>query len=194
MALLPDGTRVADTSPEVALKRAESAMVQTNYDEALSWYLAAAEQGNSAAQYKLGVLYNEGRGVPRNYAQAARWFRRATEPSHSYPREDLLTLCKAPGVLPADFEKTVIWLHAAAEVGHLQGGAELGVLYDCGLGVPQDRITALMWYDIAAMVSGEDAKARYEDFAAQMNAAEVAEAEDRAQAWLKAFHARGKRR
>ena len=68
----------------------------------------------------------------------------------------------------------------------------MGVLYDCGLGVPQDRITALMWYDIAAMVSGEDAAARYKDFAAQMTAAEATEAEKRAQTWLRAFHARGK--
>ncbi len=190
MALLPDGTRVADSNPEVALKKAESALAHADYDEAFNWYLAAAEQGDSTAQYRLGTLYSKGLGVPQNYAQAARWFRRASQPSHSYPREELLALCETRGLLPAEFEKTVIWLHAAAEAGHLQGGADLAILYDCGLGVPQDKVAALMWYDIAAVVSGEEVKARYNDYAAQMTTAEVAGAKDRARAWLKAFHAR----
>ena len=36
-------------------------------------------QGNADAQFSLGVLYAEGRGVPQDYVEAARWFRRAAE-------------------------------------------------------------------------------------------------------------------
>ncbi len=39
----------------------------------------AAEQRDAQAQYNLGVLYAEGRGVPQDDAEAARWFRLAAE-------------------------------------------------------------------------------------------------------------------
>ncbi len=35
---------------------------------------AAAERGDAAAEYELGVLYANGDGVPTDYALAARWF------------------------------------------------------------------------------------------------------------------------
>ena len=33
---------------------------------------AKAEQGDAAAQYNLGMLYADGRGVPQNHVEAAR--------------------------------------------------------------------------------------------------------------------------
>ena len=34
----------------------------------------AAEQGNAAAQYNIGVMYYKGQGVPQDYVQAHMWF------------------------------------------------------------------------------------------------------------------------
>ena len=34
-------------------------------------------QGNSAAQFNLGVLYENGRGTPKDYAKANMWYRKA---------------------------------------------------------------------------------------------------------------------
>ena len=31
----------------------------------MKWYRRAAEQGNSGAQNNLGIMYNEGKGVPQ---------------------------------------------------------------------------------------------------------------------------------
>ncbi len=39
----------------------------------------AAGQGVASAQYVLGSMYAQGRGVPQNYAEAARWYRKAAE-------------------------------------------------------------------------------------------------------------------
>jgi TPR repeat protein len=39
----------------------------------------AAEQGNATAQFDLGMMYENGRGVPRDDAQAVVWFRKAAE-------------------------------------------------------------------------------------------------------------------
>lgn len=50
------------------LDKAESAKW---YAQAMKWYRKAAEEGNAYAQYKLGEMYNFGRGVPENYAEAS---------------------------------------------------------------------------------------------------------------------------
>jgi len=41
--------------------------------------LQAAEQGNADAQFNLGVMYDNGRGVRQDYAQAMQWYRQAAE-------------------------------------------------------------------------------------------------------------------
>ena len=43
------------------------------YDEAVSWYLKAADRGNARAQEKLGLIYREGLRVPHDYVQAHKW-------------------------------------------------------------------------------------------------------------------------
>ena len=52
--------------------------VPQNYTEAAMWYRRAAEQGDSLAQYSLGLLYDRGFGVPRNIVEASKWLNLAT--------------------------------------------------------------------------------------------------------------------
>ena len=42
--------------------------------QAVHWYTKAAEQGNEWAQYNLGLMYAEGRGVEEDDAQAVYWY------------------------------------------------------------------------------------------------------------------------
>ena len=42
--------------------------------EAASWYRKAADRGDAAAQYNLGVAYDTGQGVPRDPIQAYKWY------------------------------------------------------------------------------------------------------------------------
>ena len=44
--------------------------VMQDYDEALQWYLMAAEQGYGDAQFRLGMMYKEGLGVEEDEAEA----------------------------------------------------------------------------------------------------------------------------
>ena len=39
--------------------------------------ITKAEQGDAEAQYKLGVRYDTGDGVPQDHEEAARWYRLA---------------------------------------------------------------------------------------------------------------------
>jgi TPR repeat protein len=49
------------------------------YDKALAWYILAAMENNSKARNNIGVLYNNGKGVPQNYLCALKWFLKAAE-------------------------------------------------------------------------------------------------------------------
>ncbi|HRX69779.1 MAG TPA: transglycosylase SLT domain-containing protein [Candidatus Competibacteraceae bacterium] len=51
--------------------------VPQNYERAMQLYCAAARRGHVQAQYQLGWMYANARGVARNDAQAAAWFRLA---------------------------------------------------------------------------------------------------------------------
>ena len=43
----------------------------------------AAEQGDAGAQYNLGVIYDNGRGVAQDDKEAARWFGLAAKQGHA---------------------------------------------------------------------------------------------------------------
>ena len=45
-----------------------------DYSEAVRWYRLAADHGNAAAQYNLGISYARGTGVPQDNVLAHMWF------------------------------------------------------------------------------------------------------------------------
>jgi TPR repeat protein len=45
----------------------------------MKWYRLAADQGNADAQFYLGLLYDNGKGVPQDYAEAVKWLRKAAD-------------------------------------------------------------------------------------------------------------------
>lgn len=69
--------------------------VPQNYDWAMQLYCAAARRSHPQAQYQLGWMYANGRGVVRNDAQAAAWFRLAAA-SGDAPAKRMLALVDNP--------------------------------------------------------------------------------------------------
>lgn len=54
---------------------------QSDYDKAFTYYQKGAKAGDSKAEYGLGRLYLEGKGIPANAEKALYWFRRAAHDS-----------------------------------------------------------------------------------------------------------------
>ena len=49
----------------------------------------AADQGDAAAQFRLGLAYRTGRGVEKSDEEAARWYQKAADQGHAgRPREN----------------------------------------------------------------------------------------------------------
>ncbi len=60
-------------------ENAINATEQGNYTLALNLWTKLAEQGDSVAQYNLGVFYSQGLGTTANNYEANRWFRIASQ-------------------------------------------------------------------------------------------------------------------
>ena len=44
-------------------------------DDISNWLHLSKENNDPVAQYNLGVLYGEGKGVPKNYQESIKWYR-----------------------------------------------------------------------------------------------------------------------
>lgn len=63
-----------------------------NFSEAANWYQKAAELGNDAAQYRLGHLYAQGRGVAKDKAKAIEWLEKAAAQGYPNAKYNLVLL------------------------------------------------------------------------------------------------------
>jgi TPR repeat protein len=72
---------VASTSIGLAEPASDSSDDADEDDQSTSVELTRkqAEKGNSTAQYNLGLIYHDGRGVGENFREAAKWFKAAAE-------------------------------------------------------------------------------------------------------------------
>ena len=111
----------------------------------------AAEQGHAEAQYNLGVMYQQGSGVPQNYVEAARWYRRAAEQGDAEAQYNLGSMYFDGLGVPVDGVEAVRWLRMAAEQGDILAQYKLGVTYLYGLvEVRKDYVEAARWSRMAA--------------------------------------------
>ena len=76
-----------------------------------------------------------------------------------------------------------------ATMGEAPAGADtffqLGMMYSVGRSVPLDFVSAHKWFNLAAMRGNANAIRLRREIADQMSAAEVAEAQRAARAWLR---------
>ena len=107
---------------------------------------AAAESGNATAQNRLGLCYNEGKGVTKNIEEAARWYRMAAEHGYIAAQWNLGFLFFENN----NYMEAIPWLRKAAEQGHRYAQYYLGLCYDGGYGVSQNQNEAVKWYRKAA--------------------------------------------
>ena len=73
LLLAASSSVVADFSAGV------EAYLRGDYAVALREFRPPAEQGEAAAQFALGLMYDNGRGVPEDDRQAVLWYRKAAE-------------------------------------------------------------------------------------------------------------------
>ncbi|KAF9545336.1 hypothetical protein EC957_011090 [Mortierella hygrophila] len=58
----------------------------------MEWFLKAAKQGHAASQYRIGLLYKYGEGVPQDYIKALEWYTKAADRRHECAKRQLMVL------------------------------------------------------------------------------------------------------
>ena len=102
------------------------------------------------AYFHLGVMYDNGRGVPQDDAEAVAWYRKAAEQGDADAQTYLGFMYDKGRGVRQDYDEAVTWYRKAAEQGHATAQTNLGVMYEKGRGVPQDDAEAVAWYRKAA--------------------------------------------
>lgn len=158
---------VAANDPIAQLQKGLTLLQNGNEVEAAKYIRLSANQGQPAAQYYLGTLYENGQGVPQDAAQGRKLTELAARAGHRIAMYDLaIYYIEGKGGVTADLSIAAQWFRKAAEFGMTDAQYNLAVLYERGTGVKADPVEAYNWYSIAGAQGDQDAASR----AAQMRA------------------------
>ena len=127
-----------------------TAYEKKDYIAALQEFRPIAVQGNALAQFYLGIIYDNGEGVPIDYKEALKWYRLASDQGDTRAQFKIGMLYEFGQGVPQDYKEAVKWYRLAADQGNAGGQLSLGMMYEHGKGVPQDDKEAVKWSRLAA--------------------------------------------
>jgi hypothetical protein len=122
-----------------------------DYATALEIWTALAEEGDTASQFNLAMMYVRGDGVARDLATAAQWFRKAAELGLVSAQARLGTMYAHGQGVEQDYGEAARWLYQAAEAKDGPSQYDLAVLYANGSGVEQDYSAAYYWFTMSTI-------------------------------------------
>ena len=143
-----------------------------------------AEEGDPTAQYELGIMYQNGEGVPQNYSKAVKWFRKAAKQGDSNAQYRLGLKYSVGHGVPQDYSEAAKWFYKSAEQGNTGAQLSLARMYDRGNGVQQNDISAYMWSNLAASGGLERAEAHRDIIRQRISKEQIVEAERLSTEWL----------
>lgn len=109
-----------------------------------------AQNGNAAAESRLGLWYVKGYRVPENRVKALYWFKKAAAQGNPDAENDLGVMYDLGEGVSQNPVKAAFWLKKAAAQGNTYAETALGDLYLHGRGVPQNATQAAYWWKRAA--------------------------------------------
>ncbi|HXX84168.1 MAG TPA: tetratricopeptide repeat protein [Casimicrobiaceae bacterium] len=132
-----------------ALEEGSEAYRQQDYAKAAELWRGLADKGDAEAQYRLGTLYAEGKGVGQNDATAMTWFLRAADKGNALAQYNAgASYAAGLGVAKSEADAAK-WFKRAADQGMPYAQLNLGLMYAAGNGVPQDNTEAMKWLQLA---------------------------------------------
>jgi TPR repeat protein len=170
-------------SAEADLGRGVAAYQRGDYRAALAEWRPLADAGHADAQFYLGFLYENGRGVAADDRAAVDWYRRAAEQDHREAAKRLALINFAGRHMWTSKLQAVKWFRRAAELGEAESQGFTGVIFREGWGVAPDPVEALKWFILAAEQGHAKAANDRDALARTLPTSEVAEAKRRATEW-----------
>ena len=166
MFLLPTLTTAQSKPPAdpaaVYREKAQAAMHEKRFDEAISLFEKADDAGDGNAMRFLGDTFYTGRFRNQDYQKARYWYEKAEVIGYlgasSMNRLGLIYL-EGLGVKP-DLQRAYGLFQKSAALDDVDGMYDLAKMYDQGIGVAQDYKQARQWYEKAAAKHHEAARKR----------------------------------
>jgi TPR repeat protein len=154
-----------------------AAYLRGDYATALQILRPLADQGIAAAQYNLGVMYAEGKGVQQDYTEAVKWYRKAADQNLAIAQSNLGSLYSDGHGVPQDCAEAMKWYRRAADASDPSAQS-------------RDYLQAHKWYSLAlsslpswqAGLRAEIIKSR-DSVEANMTPEQIAEAQRLAREW-----------
>lgn len=135
-----------DASAIEDFQKGEKAEMEGRSSDAFRFYGGAANQGNAAAQAKLGFMYAQGLGVTKDDGEAVQWYRKSAEQGNVFGQYNLGFLFESGRGVTKDHVEAVQWYRKSAEQGFAGAQANLGRMYEYGRGITKDDVEAVQWY------------------------------------------------
>ena len=132
-----------------AYMRGFQALEQRDYKTALYYLSLFAANGDTKANYNLGIMYREGLGVEKDDVQSLIHFIEAAENGHMLGNYAVgLAFLTGKGS-DIDAEAAIHYLSEAALLGHAISPVEIGGLYFRGKLVEKNFVSAHFWWSLA---------------------------------------------
>ena len=148
------------------------------FANALQSLLPLASDGDAEAQYHLGLMHEEGKGVRADPVQARQWYERAAQVGKAQAQFRLGRIHAEGKGVPADGVQAARWYLLAAGQGNLDAQYSLGTMFKMGRGVPEDPVQAYLWYSRAAEQGLGNARVQRDFLVAQLSPAQLEEAKE----------------
>ncbi|BAF73347.1 tetratricopeptide repeat protein [Sulfurovum sp. NBC37-1] len=133
---------------------------QGNYIKALDTFYVLAKEGHPKAQFNVGLIYANGKGVNKDIYQAKEWYKKAAEQGNTAAQYNLAKLIaqKTDKKNSHVNEQIIYWYEKAAEGGQKEAMNDLALLYLKGNGVKQNKRKAFELFKKAAQLGDTSAQ------------------------------------
>ncbi len=131
---------------EMTLASGIAAFESKQFSQARQLLTPHAQIGNSDAQYRLAVMYQNGLGQVRNQASAYRWMKCAADQDHGLALHALGYMYLDGDCTNPDGQKAVACFEKAVNLGFEGSMLALAQMYQQGRGVVQDSNKARLLY------------------------------------------------
>jgi uncharacterized protein len=157
---------------------------KSDFATALRIFRPLADRRQVLAEYILGLMYANGQGVPQDLGKAMQWHRKAAEQGEAKAQFSVgIMYFKGLGV-PVNRAEAFKWYSRAAAQGDPAAQYNLGAMYAKGEAVERDPVKAETLYILAATARLRAAATAQRQLAKSMTAAQRAEAEKQARAFV----------
>lgn len=137
-------------APALAADDGWTAFEAKRYADAVRLWIPAAEAGDSAAQFRLGVAYDLGQGVAADPVKACEWYRRAGAAGQAAAAFNAAVLYDSGRCGSRRPDLAALWYARAAGMGHGRAQFDIAQMYAVGDGVPRNPEVAAAWFRAAA--------------------------------------------